>query len=374
MQFASFVTVDPRSLRFPAGRLVVGGVYTIRVRGEMERNADLANVVDYMVRVVSAGLSASISGAQVRRMSRFVEFDLDASESQDLDGLDGVPMAFSWTCARTLPDELVPVYDEPCSPLAWDVTDVIGTDAVLLVPAEMPVGAYRFAVTVTKGEDGLKLPFALRSSTDYVVVTLVDARIPTVTVSALADVVFVGGTAVVNTGSKPILEAAVSPGKACCGARRSCRCCRNERCGVSFNRVLAVSGFEVEGSWSVDNVDEDTLSKAIVTPTSQLLAGLGVDNLPTGSTFVFRFTATLAGTDISNSGSIALLVNAPPSGGVVTVFPKSGACWCSCGVCTLNVSRRVTSCVGGAAVWVQASRCARCLTCDRLDGVTRICR
>jgi hypothetical protein len=255
VQFASFVTVDPRSLRFPAGRLVVGGVYTIRVRGEMERNADLANVVDYMVRVVSAGLSASISGAQVRRMSRFVEFDLDASESQDLDGLDGVPMAFSWTCARALPDELVPVYDEPCSPLAWDVTDVIGTDAVLLVPAEMPVGAYRFAVTVTKGEDGLKLPFALRSSTDYVVVTLVDARIPTVTVSALADVVFVGGTAVVNTGSKPILEAAVSPGKACCGARRSCRCCRNERCGVSFNRVLAVSGFEVEGSWSVDNVE-----------------------------------------------------------------------------------------------------------------------
>jgi hypothetical protein len=178
----AFVGRNPAVLTLP--RLRVGGVYRLSVVVAFAARPTVSNSASVTVVVSSSGVSATIVGGD-RDVGLLLPWDLDARPSTDNDQLDiqADPLRFSWACATrtTSSTSGVAVTTETagCRDPASGQPMQLPAVALLSMAAQaLPVGSYRFTVTVSKGAVGSAVPLHFRSATASVVVNVVFGNPP----------------------------------------------------------------------------------------------------------------------------------------------------------------------------------------------------
>ena len=264
----------------------VGGVYVFRASATDTSTPSLSNFAEVTVDVVTAGVVSAIAGGN-RTVDSDSQFQLDGTGSVDMDyvplSVDPQPLQYLWQCvtARTN-DSSGCVSSIDGSPLVFPSTGMITVPANTLAPA-----TYVFTLTVSRGRTGGSIPFHFRESASSVTITVSDAALPTVQISA-------SGPATIAPGSYLTLHGAV------------------DLHGHTLSSL----------QWTFPDMTDDDVQAAIRSVSYNVPVLAVQANLLPGS-YAFVLTAATSG-NATATNRITLTVNAAPRLGYVTATPKSG--------------------------------------------------
>jgi hypothetical protein len=251
----------------------VGVTYVIKAQVGSVASASSVNAATVTLSVVSAGIDAVIADGD-RLASIASPLVLNAGGSKDLDRVAGATLSFAWWC------------DNCTDADPYFGLDTYAAGAVLTIPENaLPVGRYRFNVTVSAGvADGL-IPNHFRSGTASVVIELVSSAAPLL--------------------STPSSSVVVNP----TDARLSLR--------VSVSNVGAGGVM----AWTTPDLSEETATRIILS-SSRTQPVLVIRPDLTAGTYAFTFTAS--NSQATSSVSISVVVNDVPRNGYVDASPTWG--------------------------------------------------
>lgn len=228
-----------------------------------------------LLRVVSAGVSAVITGGSTRVVSAFDELRLDASASVDLDRRCNTDcLFFSWICLMNYSAEVRVCNNTP-----------VVTSAVLTVEAGILNTSWTYNFTaIVSNRGGV-------SSSASVLVSVLNAALPMLSVNQYK--------AKYNRGEKIVV----------------------------VGKAVATSAFNLD--WDSDDVD---LSSVGLTPTSKRVTRgstvefpLAIDSgtFEFGRPYTFSLRGYYSAQDVS-AVYVTVALNSPPNGGTFSVSPHSG--------------------------------------------------
>jgi hypothetical protein len=236
------------------------------------------------VSLQSSGVSAGISGGSSRTISITDTVVLSADQSQDLD-YNTAPLVYSWLCLQTYP-----VYGAICS-------NFMSSDDVLLtVPASSLMSNITDSLT-TFSLSVVVSNSAKLSDTAEVMVTVIAATLPTVAISATGAAKFGVSSTVSVTGTLQ--------GSRAFSAEWACS---------SLTLAAPLTLTPVNKAYSVGG----SYGFPLVIAASSLAPGL---------TYSFQLLASYSDLRTTNeiaSGTVTIVMNSPPLGGVLSVNPSNG--------------------------------------------------
>ena len=280
-------SANPRYFRLEPYSLEAGVVYTVVVKVFPEEDESVAGYGSISFQVGQSGVRAVVAGASTRIVYDSVDVRLDASASNSIDyPLDTDQLTFRWSCSIVLP-----VLGNPCPGFSALAT----VDLPLLdIEAGVLVAQQRYTVSVQVSDS------SGQSSTASVTLSAVGEPVPKVEVASTR-------TATYNPQRKVLLPAT----------------------------VLAIDE-DATASWTSDSFGAGGLEAANVTRTRlsrTLVRGsltsyelsVAAGGLNPGQTYSFTLRAQYL--TISRQAALAtvqVVMNSPPSAGVVTVLPFDG--------------------------------------------------
>jgi hypothetical protein len=273
-------SLDKRYFKLPAYTLEASSTYTVSLTASVKAsNKVLSSTASGALQVGQSAVTAVIGGASVRSAGVLDSVVLDASLSADLD-YPTAPVTFLWSCLTYLPD-----YAKPC-PGFQASTQSVQT----IRPNTLPAGqTYNITVTASNA--------AQLSSSASVLLTLSSAALPLVDLSAVL--------AKYNPEDKVILTASAT---------------------ASMGQATA--------RWKSTSVDLTAADVALTPLTKTLTQGvrtqfqlsIAPNKLTAGLSYTFELSAAYDNIfPVSTASSfVTVLMNAPPSGGVLVVAPTVG--------------------------------------------------
>ncbi|CAM9204557.1 unnamed protein product [Laminaria digitata] len=258
---------DPRVLVIPRHTLgFAGSSYVFQLAAEFGAVSNVANVT---VEITSGAIVAAISGGTRRKIGSSQAIYLNASTSVDDDGIDSLPMVYTWNCA----DES----GSACVSPSRDTLDMssLAAGALMSIPGgTLPIGVeYVFTVTVSKGdEDGAEEWSQLRSDNGSCIVSTSALAVPQVSINPKEI------ARKYNPSSRIVLYG--------CAAASA-----DERCSSSSTSATAAFEFEwaqVDGNIDLESGWSAAFSTGITDPTLVARAGI----FTPGRTYTFSLTAT----------------------------------------------------------------------------------
>ena len=281
-------SLDPKSFKLDSYSLDAGQEYGVMVTCTLDSDNTISSSTLVTVRVLESGVKAQISGGDTRTVSATAAYTIDASSSYDLDYPAGYNDArdiglYTWNCI-----EKSPTYGAECGVTLPDSNILSfsqdGGDLFL-----NPGKSYQFELFVYRSSTSLTI-----SDSAIVSVAVISTEIPEVTMGTI--------NAKFNSESKVVLSATVS------------------------------SVYVANATWKSDSVDLST-GNALTAVSKLLPAGvvstmelsLIANSLTAGLTYTFSMEAFYPTTVGSAAPSeITITMNAPPSGGSLTVTPDTG--------------------------------------------------
>jgi hypothetical protein len=278
----SSTSLDSRYFKVEPYRLGAGAIYTflmtVAVKTDAAVGTPVSATASYSIEIGESGVVAAIAGsAEVTTVvTRAVTFD--ASGSYDIDyPTESSKLTYVWDCTG-----LSPSYGASCAQYIKSGS----TKAKITVPANtLSVGSYNVSVTVSNERGASR-----RAS---VALTITSKVIPAVSIDSVA--------AKYNPQNKVILTGS----------------------------VVAIGG-PVTAQWvssSVSNlaaVAGTGTMKTIVSGAPVFQLSLPAYSLTAGLSYTFVLQAAYVGSADSTSSSVTAVMNAPPTGGVVSASPSSG--------------------------------------------------
>jgi hypothetical protein len=272
-------SLDQRFYKLSAYTVKASTTYVISVTASVTKgDKTLSASVSSTLVTGQSDVLAQISGASARTASTLTAVTLDASPSQDVD-YPTKELQYAWSCA-----EYSPTFGAACSGFVASAAKV-QTIAAQAVPANV------YTITVTVSNSGGK------SSTASVLLTLLETSIPTL---AMSD-----AKTKYNPDDKVILSGTVT--------------------------TVTSAAFAKWTSTSIASFDS---SSAVLTPLSktvpakssyQFQLSLAAGSLTAGLSYTFQLGAYYANNKANSAASsVTVVMNAPPSGGILTASPTTG--------------------------------------------------
>ena len=274
------VSANKRYFRLTPYTLEASTTYTIVATVALAANPSVKSTASSTIQLGRSGVSAVITGASSRTVEFSKDFFLDASDSEDIDYPESDELTFEWSCA-----ELEPTFGAACVGFVSSTTAVLDITAGTLAAAK----SYTFTVEVRTRSGAVDT-----AATD---VRIADNRVPEVEI--------------VGTQAK------YDP----------------ERKIVITGQIFAEDdGAAVE--WTSDEFEFLAQENITATPLIKSVArgrltnfqlAIRPNSLTAGLTYNFALNARYA-TISSRVGvaSIAVRINEPPGGGIVTTSPTEG--------------------------------------------------
>ncbi len=304
---AVLVNASTTRVTVPPFALSVGGVYTLAASVAVNGVDELTVLSPHTVVSAVPHPTSIVPVLQYQRLvGIFNDLVVNASASLDLDNVAAVPFSFSWRCAAGVGSP--PSFSLPCVTVGGAVLGggsggdgIVSTSPVLTLPRGLlPVGAYAFNVSVSKGSPGQPVPYHFRAASTVAVVELWDGFLPRVTASIVTP------APRFNTQDKPLFVGTTTVPPE--GMQRL------SLSWAAHRRVVATDG----------TVELQPLSSSVFLTDASLPSVYGRPfSLSPGSSYAFTFTATDV-SGLSASASVVVSVNTPPYGGTATVTPAVG--------------------------------------------------
>lgn len=288
-------SADPRVFKLNPYVLDALSSYTIQVKavGKSYTDPVLGSITpmasaDVLIQTGQSGVVARIAGGEVQTAKAGAVYVLDASGSYDLDMIAEEfkynPPLYRWLCSEYFPD-----FGNAC----MNFPEGMSVQAPLLtIPSDVlkKDKSYQLSVTVTNRYN--------TTATAAVVLKVVAADIPVVTMAKVDDVY--------NGDEKIVLSATVV---ASIGTARITWMCND-----ALNVDLSV------GSTT-------PLSAIVPTGSSVVQLSLRAGAVSAGFTYTFNLVASYTSATSAAATSVAsvtIVINSPPSGGLLVVTPESG--------------------------------------------------
>jgi hypothetical protein len=273
-------SADKRYYKLPAYSLEAGTTYTLSATAIVNIGPRSLNVLaSTTLEVGRSGVTAVIAGALSRTASTQRDVFLDASGSSDVDYPGGSGLSYLWTCA-----EYAPTFGAACDDFTSTNTAVLKIPATLLLAR-----TYTMSVTATNAA-GLY-------STAAVVLSMVGSAVPAVILS--------NGRVKYNPDDKIVLTASIP----------------------SLNKAAVAQ-------WSSPSILNFATSDYALTPLSKAIPrgesnfyqlSLAAGKLTAGLSYTFQLALTYNSDNTAvSTSSVVVVINAPPTGGIVSVVPSEG--------------------------------------------------
>ena len=283
---------DVRQFRFEKYILDANSFYVAKVVASL---VDDPTVVSQpaiaTIQLGLAGIIASIAGGSSRTVISTDPFSLDASGSYDLDyPEDTSGLSFKWSCI-----ERSPSYGRLCYKNE-EMTELLelSDEAINEIEAAefTRAAAFEFVVTVSNA-------YGLTDMTSTLITVVKDA-VPTVVIDPILTKV--------NSNSRIIVT----------------------------GKVIVPENQTAVTVWSCDSMENETLLSYSLVPSlsrsfstgtfGNIRLVLSPNKLLSGATYTFRLLASRVGFEETENSvsSVKVLMNAPPSGGKVTIYPELG--------------------------------------------------
>ena len=302
----AYVTSSPNTVQFPKYTLPIGGRFVLRATAVLQY-ADGSNSTasaDMVLEVRSreemlpgTSIVAGVAGGRERRLWSNSSALAFTPSSVDHDGAP-VPWRHVWSCVALSPSSLSTT---AClSALDGSVLDMASrtsTAGVLSFAAgQLAPGTYFLTLNSSKGVPGGLMPYHGRWATE--VLTLNITAVPTIAATVSYPAL---STARYNLEDKIGLLGAVMP-----------------TAGVNAGSVVY--------NWSLAShvgTAVDPMLPAMVLPTMICVTGTA---LQVNAVYRFRLQVTGSGTAAPGVAGLNVVMNGPPTGGIVSSSPTSGTC------------------------------------------------